>query len=118
LNWLELAVNGRSGYGMSPQVLGSAVRILTSPRVFRQPYAPGEVIEYVTVLMEQPNCHRVLPGPRHWEIFRDLCRDTNATGDLVPDAWFAALAIEAEAEWITLDRGYQRFPGLRWRTPF
>ena len=30
---------------------------------------------------------------------------------------FAALAIEAGAEWITTDRDYARFPGLRWRHP-
>jgi len=37
---------------------------------------------------------------------------------LEPDAWFAALAIESGCEWITPDRDYARFPGLRWRTPF
>jgi hypothetical protein len=36
---------------------------------------------------------------------------------LVPDAWFAALAIESGSEWITLDREFRRFDGLRWRTP-
>jgi predicted nucleic acid-binding protein len=42
----------------------------------------------------------------------------DARGDLVADAWFAALAIESECEWITLDRDFARFPRLRWRTPF
>jgi hypothetical protein len=31
---------------------------------------------------------------------------------------FAALAIESGCEWITTDRDYSRFPGLRWRHPF
>jgi len=39
-------------------------------------------------------------------------------GGLVPDAWFAALAVESGCEWITLDRDFRRFDGLRWRTPF
>jgi len=30
---------------------------------------------------------------------------------------FAALAIESGSEWITTDRDYARFPGLRWRHP-
>ena len=30
-------------------------------------------------------------------------------------AWFAALAIEHGCEWVTLDRDFERFPGLRWR---
>ena len=28
-----------------------------------------------------------------------------------------ALAIESGCEWITLDRDYRQFPGLRWRAP-
>jgi len=41
----------------------------------------------------------------------------DARGNLVPDAWFAALAIESGCEWITLDHDYARFPGLQWRAP-
>ena len=47
-----------------------------------------------------------------------LCREAGARGNLVPDAWFAALAIESGSDWITTDRDYARFPGLRWRHPF
>jgi len=36
---------------------------------------------------------------------------------MVSDAFHAALAIELGAEWITADRDYARFPGLRWRHP-
>jgi hypothetical protein len=35
----------------------------------------------------------------------------------IPRARFAALAIEAGCEWITLDGDYARFPGLKWRVP-
>ena len=57
------------------------------------------------------------PGPRHWEIVVDLCRRTAVRGNLVPDAYIAALAIESGCEWITTDRDYSRFPGLKWRHP-
>jgi hypothetical protein len=50
-------------------------------------------------------------------IFKRLCSEADARGNLVPDAWFAALAIESGSEWITLDRDYARFPGLQWRVP-
>ena len=43
--------------------------------------------------------------------------DIAATGNLVPDAYFAALAIESGSEWITDYRDFTRFPGLRWRHP-
>jgi predicted nucleic acid-binding protein len=66
--------------------------------------------------VDQPHCQIIEPGPRHWSIFTGLCRSANAYGNLVPDAWLAALAIESGCEWITNDRDYARFKGLRWRT--
>jgi hypothetical protein len=60
----------------------------------------------------------VTPGSRHWTLFLDLCRKAGAKGNLVSDAYHAALAIESGCEWITTDRDFARFPGLRWRTPF
>ena len=36
-------------------------------------------------------------------------------GNLVPDAYLAALALEQGAELVTLDRGFGRYPRLRWR---
>ncbi len=50
----------------------------------------------------------------------EACRSADASvfrGNLVPDAWFAALAIESGCEWITMDHDYARFSGLRWRLP-
>jgi hypothetical protein len=38
-------------------------------------------------------------------------------GNLVPDAYLAALAIESGSTWITTDRDYSRFAGLTWRHP-
>lgn len=43
--------------------------------------------------------------------------DTGARGNALPDAYLAALAIESGAEWITTDRGFARYPGLRRRHP-
>ena len=42
---------------------------------------------------------------------------TDHAGQLVADAYHAALAIESGSEWLTTDRGSARFPGLRWRHP-
>jgi uncharacterized protein len=116
--WLEDIVNGPSAYGMSPQVIGSVVRVCTHPQIFAVPDQCEDVLRFGRTLLEQPNATLIAPGARHWSIFESLCIDARATGNLVPDAWFAALAIEAGCEWITTDRDYARFPGLAWRTPF
>lgn len=55
---------------------------------------------------------------KDWLEFETLCRMSGATGNLLQDAWFAALAIESGGEWNTTDRDYARFDGLKWRLPF
>jgi uncharacterized protein len=116
--WLEDVINGEQVYGMSTQVLASVIRIATHPKIFVTPSTLPEVLAFTSVLLEQPNCQRVEAGPRHWDIFTKLCRSANVNGNLVPDAWLAALAIESGCEWITNDRDYARFPGLQWRPAF
>lgn len=116
-SWLDQVVNGDAAYGMSPQVLSSLIRIATHPRVFRNPSGLAETIRFCNVLLDQPHCQIIRPGPRHWPIFTQLCETAGARGNLVPDAWFAALAIESGCEWCTADRDYTRFAGLRWTDP-
>jgi toxin-antitoxin system PIN domain toxin len=116
--WVEAVISGSAAYGMSPQVLSSVVRIATSRRAFPAGHPTAKVLDYCNGLLSAPNCHVILPGLRHWPIFCDLCQDADAKGDLVSDAWFAALAIEHGCEWITLDRDFARFPKLRWSTPY
>jgi hypothetical protein len=81
------------------------------------PSAIEEAFGFCEDLRGQPHCQIVEPGDRHWNIFRRLCTDTDTRGSRVTDAWFAALAIEWGCEWITLDRDYARFPGLKWQVP-
>jgi toxin-antitoxin system PIN domain toxin len=117
-DWLDEVVNADSAFGISPQVLASVVRISTHPRIYAKPSQLETVLRFTGVLIEQPNCSLVQPGERHWSIFQSICLDAAATGNLVQDAWLAALAIESGCEWITTDRDFARFPGLRWRAPF
>lgn len=60
---------------------------------------------------------RVSPGRSHWSIFQRLCVEADARGNLVPAAAHAAVAVEAGATWVSFDRDFARFQGLRWHTP-
>jgi uncharacterized protein len=115
--WLGDLLAGEEPYGMSDLVLSSFLRIVTSPKVFRQPTPLDTALAFAELLRTQPNCVPVVPGERHWEIFARLCRTAGVKGNLVPDAYLAALAIESGSEWVTTDRDFSRFPGLRWRHP-
>ncbi len=115
--WLDSTVNGDSSYACSDVVLSGFVRIVTHSRIYREPSPLPEALAFARVVRDQPICRPVSPGPQHWSIFTRLCQQAGAKGNLVPDAFLAALAIESGCEWVTTDRDYARFPGLRWRHP-
>ncbi len=115
--WLQVAVDDDEPVGLTDAVLGSAVRILTNPRVLFPVMALDHALTEASRLREHTGVVTLVPGPRHWQIFQRLCRAAQAHGNLVTDAQHAALAIEHGATWITKDRDFARFPGLRWRHP-
>jgi uncharacterized protein len=115
--WLTAVVASDSRFGLSKLALSALVRITTNARAYREPSTLAEAFAFCDYLLGQPNCQVVDPGERHWEIFQRICRETDTRGPRVTDAWFAALAIEWDCEWITFDHDYARFAGLKWRSP-
>jgi toxin-antitoxin system PIN domain toxin len=115
--WLQGVVDAAPCFGISPLALGAVVRITTNRRIYANPTTIEDAFRFCDYLLNQPHCQIVGPRERHWDIFRRLCIETNTRGNTVTDAWYAALAIEWGCEWVTLDRDYARFPGLRWYVP-
>lgn len=117
-SWLGELIDSDTAFALADLVLSGFLRIVTHPAIFNPPSPVDRAIAFVEQVRNRPHAVTVAPGPRHWGIFTALCRQTAATGNVVPDAFLAALAIESGCEWITTDRGFARFPGLRWRHPF
>lgn len=117
LEWLDSARTDDEPLGLSDVVLSGFVRIVTHPRVFRDPTPLADALEFATVMRAAPAAVTVAPGPRHWPLFEQLCTTTEARGNSVPDAYLAALAIEQGTTWYTCDRSFARFPGLHWEHP-
>lgn len=115
--WVDDLVNADEAYAVSDLVLSGFLRIVTHPRVFSPPTPVAAALEFAEAFRAQPPAVPVQPGPRHWDIFTRLCREANARGNLVSDAFLAALVIETGSEFVTTDGDYARFPGLRWRHP-
>jgi toxin-antitoxin system PIN domain toxin len=116
-SWLDAARQGSEPVGLPAIVASGFLRVVTHPRIFREPTPLAVALEFLEALRSSPAVVPVLPGPRHWQIFTDLCRQLGATGNTVPDAFLAAIAIEQGATWISADRGFAGYPGLRWRHP-
>ena len=117
-SWLDTLVNGEAAYGLSPQVLASVTRIATHRRIYVHPSTCPRRWRSAKRFFSPntaPSCSR---APAIGTSSQISARKSRATGNLVQDAWLAALAIESGCEWVTTDRDYARFPGLRWREPF
>jgi toxin-antitoxin system PIN domain toxin len=115
--WLAARLNGIEPFGTSSVALSGFLRLVTNPRVFRDPSPLDRALAFADAVHTAPGSVPVEPGAAHWGIFTGFCRVAQARGGLIPDAWFAALAVEHGCEWVTADRDYSRFPGLRLRHP-
>ena len=111
--WLAEALSGRDRVGLFELVLSGVLRVLTHPRIFHPPTPGAAAIAFVDALLAQPASTALRPGGAHWRIFRGMSETLQLTGNRIPDAYHAALAIEHGCEWVTLDRGFSAYPGLR-----
>ncbi|MBT5903724.1 MAG: type II toxin-antitoxin system VapC family toxin [Opitutaceae bacterium] len=116
--WLHEKLNEPAGVAVSNLVLNGCLRIITHSRIFNPPTPLDAALEFIADIRSRPQVHILEPGENHWKIFVDLCRKNDARGNLIPDAYHAALAIETGSEWISLDRGFSRYRNLNWRHPF
>ena len=116
-DWLTGALVADEPVALPGCVLSGFMRIVTNPRVFAPATPPDEAARYVEALRSAPAAVTPRLGESHVTTFLRLCVEVNAKGNLVSDAFLAAIAIELDALLVTTDRDFARFPGLRWRHP-
>ena len=116
-DWLRSVYAGDEAFGLCAPVLIGLVRVLTHPRVFMPPDTLDQAFAFVESLVGHPNALVLNPGRDHLRLFAESCRSADARGDLVTDAYLAALALETGATLVSLNRHFARFPGLRWQRP-
>jgi hypothetical protein len=115
--WLQAALDAEEPLGVADSVLSSFIRVATHPRIFEPPASLEQALAFADAVRSAPSGVPVGPGPRHWGLFERMCREGSARGNLVSDAYLAALVIESGCELVTADRDFARFPGLRWSHP-
>lgn len=115
--WVESAFSGVEVLGIPWQVIAAFLRFMTNRRLPGPRLSLEQASRIVDAWLAQPNV-RVLPaGEQHWSTLRRMLIEGQASGPLVSDAVIAALAIEYGGVLHTADRGFARFPGLRWNNP-
>lgn len=116
-SWFAAALANDETVALTPAVVAGYVRIVTNRRAFGDPTPLPLALDHIAALREIDSIVDVSPGRRHWEIFADLCRVADVVGPLISDADHAATAMEHGATWVTFDRDFARFPGLKWEVP-
>jgi uncharacterized protein len=98
-------------------VLAGTIRIATLPGLWEPPALMSELLLFVEAIRQSPAFKSLTGDENSWRTLRELCTLDFVRGRVISDAYLASLAIGNDAELITADRGFSRFPGLRFRDP-
>ncbi len=115
--WLAQALNGERRIGIPWESLTAFVRIATHPRASDRPLSADQAWSFVDDWLAAAPVWIPTPTDRHGEVLGTLVRKYQVTGNLIPDAHLAALAIEHGLEICSADTDFARFAEVRWRNP-
>ncbi len=115
--WFDGLLASDELFAVPMVVWASFLRLATNRRIFEVPTPLAEAFAFIDVTLAQPGHLRIDSGPRHIALLRRLCDETDALGDLVPDAVIAAIALEHNCKVATLDRDFARFSSIRHLRP-
>ncbi|HYZ99563.1 MAG TPA: TA system VapC family ribonuclease toxin [Acidimicrobiales bacterium] len=111
--WLSAVVAGEDELALADHCLTGFVRIVTNARIFAEPAPTEDALSFVERIRRARRGRPVASTAATWSTFGEFVRgDRGIKGNLVPDAYLAALAISHGSRLATADRGFARFPGL------
>jgi len=111
------ALSGDRRVALPWQTIGAFTRIVTSPRVLQRPLPPGIAWSRVQAWLDADPTWIPPATERTAAVLGGMLQRTGATGNLVPDAMLAALAVEHGLTVMTADTDFGRFPEVRWENP-
>lgn len=116
-DWLVAQLNGTRRVGFPWPSLLAFVRIATHPRAATHPLTSEVAWSHVARWLAADLSFVPTPTDRHAEVLGDLMTAHHVTGNLVPDAHLAALAIEHGLTVCSADTDFARFTDVRWENP-
>lgn len=117
VTWLDAALNGRSTVGFSWLSLLAFLRLSTKVGLFPAPLTVDQAVDRARAWLSQPTSVLLEPTAQHLDVLCGLLTPLGSGGNLINDAYLAALALEHRGEVITYDNDFGRFPGVTWSTP-
>lgn len=115
--WLSDTLAGSRRVALPWQTIGAFVRIVTHPRVTTNPLSGAEAWAFVQEWLDVPICW-IPPTSIHTaRILGEIIERHGLTGNAIPDAQLAALAIEHGLSVVSADSDFARLPEVRWENP-
>jgi len=111
-DWLTGILNGRRRVGLPWQSIGAFLRIITHPRVTTNPLTGAEAWRFVVAWLDADPTWIPPATERTAAVYGELAGARQVTGNLVPDAMLAALALEHGLTVMSTDTDFGRFPGV------
>jgi uncharacterized protein len=111
--WLDMQLDSDMPLVVPDLVWTGFVRVVTSKRIFTIPATVDDALEFVDAVRSQRNYMVVPHLPDVLDVFGGVCRTQQVSGNLVTDAYIAAVALSLGAPVVTLDRDFRRFESLR-----
>jgi toxin-antitoxin system PIN domain toxin len=115
--WVDQVFSGQETVGLPWLSVWAFLRISTNRRIYAAPLSMEQAISVVEEWLALPQVQLVDPGGKHWQLLKDMLLKGQVRGPESTDAQLAAITIEHGGVLQTTDRGFARFPGLRWINP-
>lgn len=115
--WLSETLTSGRRVAIPWPTIGAFLRISTHPRVYAQPLDAAVAWAIMERWLAVESVWIPSESIKTAELLGQLLRSSGATGNLIPDAMLAALAIEHGLELQSADSDFARFPNLRWTNP-
>ncbi|GAB6090600.1 TA system VapC family ribonuclease toxin [Spirochaeta dissipatitropha] len=110
---IEHSISGGEQFLFCPVIAASFLRIVTNSRIFINPSTTNEAWLFIETLQDHPAAVYTEIDAMTFGIFKHISLIGQETGNCIPDALLAALAIRHEALFVTTDYGFKRYQGLK-----
>lgn len=115
---IDLA-EGETAWAIPWPCIYEFLRVVTHPRVYHPPVPLPVALEDVHKILQSPALVLLQETPLHADFMEAVLSRSGSIGNLVHDAHIAALCLEhGVTEFITGDRDFFRFQGLKVKNPF
>ena len=116
-SWLEAQLHSPGRVGIPWQSSLAFLRLATNPRLFGRPLGIAAAWLQVSEWLDHPRVWIPEPTEDHPAVLGRILETVQATGNLVPDAHLAAIAIEHGLTVCSGDSDFARFAGVDWINP-